>query len=302
MKLIQLAGTASLVLASLIPTPFVLAQAADAINTDEEYVAWATEFLTSLDMQSGDIDLYQAGATLRVPDNYYYLNPADAEKVLVDAWENPPGSNTLGMLFPTRVSPLDDNAWAVTIDYEEDGYVSDENADDIDYSELLFEMQKDIRAGNEQRQKSGYDTVELIGWAADPYYDASAKKLHWAKELKFGSGEDINTLNYNIRVLGRKGVLVLNFIAGMDQKSLVNAELGTVLAMADFNQGSSYADFDPDLDKVAAYGIGALIAGKVIAKTGFLVVALVFLKKFGILLLLAAFVFFKKLFSRRPAT
>ena len=35
------------------------------------------------------------------------------------------------------------------------------------------------------------------------------------EQIKFGDTEE-NTLNYNIRVLGRKGVLVLNFIAGME--------------------------------------------------------------------------------------
>jgi len=301
MRLRQLASAAPVVIALLIPASSAIAQSADSIDTDEEYISWATEFLSSLNMQSGDIELQQTGATLHVPDSYYYLNPADTEKVLVDAWENPPGSKTLGMLFPIQFSPLDDNAWAVTIDYEEDGYVSDENADDIDYAEMLTQMQKDIYAENKQRQQLGYDTVELIGWASNPYYDSLTRKLHWAKELKFGSEEGTNTLNYNIRILGRKGVLVLNFIADMSQKSLIEAELGTVLAMAEYNQGSGYADFDPDLDKVAAYGIGALVAGKVMIKTGFLVAALVFLKKFGILFLLGAAALFKIVHSRKPA-
>ena len=34
--------------------------------------------------------------------------------------------------------------------------------------------------------------------------------------------------------------------------------------------GNTYADFNPSIDKVAAYGIGALIAGKVAAKAGLL--------------------------------
>ena len=107
------------------------------------------------------------------------------------------------------------------------------------------------------------------------------------------------TLNYNIRVLGRKGVLVLNFIAGMQQKALIDERLSTVLAMAEFDQGSRYIDFDPDIDTVAAYGIGALVAGKVIAKTGFLAVILIFLKKFGIIILIAGGAFVKKIFTGR---
>ena len=67
--------------------------------------------------------------------------------------------------------------------------------------------------------------------------------------------------------------------------------------MADFDQGSTYADFDPDLDTVAAYGIGALIAGKVIAKTGFFVMALLFLKKFAVVFIMGLVLLLKRLFK-----
>jgi len=65
------------------------------------------------------------------------------------------------------------------------------------------------------------------------------------------------------------------------------------------NQGSRYLDFDPDIDEVAAYGLGALVAGKVLVKTGLLVILLAFLKKFGILIAIGAGAFLKTLFSRR---
>ena len=269
---------------------------------EAEYIAWAKGVWDSLDRQHGEIVLPNGIATLNVPDEFYYLNPADTQKVLVDIWGNPPGGETLGMLFPNDVTPFDDNPWGVTIAYEEDGYVSDEDADEIDYSELLQQMQADIREESNERVKQGYEAIDLVGWAAQPFYDKTAKKLHWAKELKFGEDEQVNTLNYNIRVLGRKGVLVLNFIAGMDQKELIDAQLHRVLAMAEFNAGSRYEDFNPNIDKVAAYGIGALIAGKVVAKTGLFAAALIFLKKFGVLILVGFAALFGKLFKRKEST
>ena len=78
-----------------------------------------------------------------------------------------------------------------------------------------------------------------------------SNKLHWAKEIKFGD-QELNTLNYNIRILGRKGVLLLNFIAGMNQLELINSKREAVLAMAEFKEGSRYENFQPDMDKVAA--------------------------------------------------
>lgn len=288
-------------LSILLASSLTFAQPA-ATNTQQDeqeaYIAWAQDLLASLDRQTGNIDIGKAGASLNVPDSFYFLNSQDAEKVLVDVWGNPPGQNVLGMLFPTEQTPFDENSWAVTIEYEEDGYINDEDADDINYSDLLKEMKKDTKESSKHRQAQGYEAIELVGWASAPYYDAQNNKLHWAKEIKFGDDPQ-NTLNYNIRVLGRRGVLVLNFIASMDQKPIIDQNLSSVVAMADFKQGSQYSDFNPELDKVAAYGIGALVAGKLAAKAGLLAVILVFLKKFGIFILIGFGALAKKLFSSK---
>ncbi|MDH4109835.1 MAG: DUF2167 domain-containing protein [Gammaproteobacteria bacterium] len=248
-----------------------------------QYEQLAT-LLESLDPQKGDIVLGDGLATLRVPEDFYYLDGQDAETVLVDLWGNPPGQDVLGMLFPAQYSPVDGESWAVTIDYSEDGYVSDEDAADIDYGDLLSDMQRDIRSGNDDRVAAGYEAIELVGWAESPHYDGGAKKLYWAKELRFGDSPD-TTLNYEIRALGRRGILSMTFIAATDQLAEINASRDQVLAMAEFNDGHRYTDFDPDFDAVAAYGIGALVAGKVAAKTGLLAAGLLFAKKFGVFIL-----------------
>lgn len=273
-------------------------EAEEVLSEEEQYYQWATQIWESLDRQTGTIEISEAGATMDVPENFYFLNPQDAEKVLVEVWGNPPSEATLGMLFPAEMTPFDDESWAVTIEYEEDGYVSDEDAGDLDYSELLEQMQDDTQLASDERVAQGYEEIELVGWAATPFYDADSHKLYWAKEIRFGD-EPLNTLNYNIRILGRKGVLVLNFIAAIDQKEVIESNLDSVLAIANFEQGSTYSDFNPDLDTVAAYGIGALVAGKVLAKTGFLVAALLFLKKFGVLILIGLGVLIKGVFSRK---
>lgn len=273
----------------------------EALALEEEYMAWASELWNSLDRQHGEISIPAASASLTVPENFYFLNAEDAETVLVEMWGNPPDESTLGMLFPADLAPYDDESWAVTLSYEEDGYVSDEDADSIDYDEMLSQMQQDVLDFNAERVEMGYEAIELVGWAEPPKYDSETHKLYWAKELHF-DGYDTNTLNYNIRALGRRGVLVLNFIANMEQLPAIRENLDTVLAMAEFDTGSAYSDFDPDIDKVAAYGIGALVAGKVLAKTGFLAVALVFLKKFGIFIVIGLGALIKGLFSRKKGT
>ncbi|MEH6471808.1 MAG: DUF2167 domain-containing protein [Halopseudomonas sp.] len=276
----------------------VSAESEEVLSEEQQYLQWAKSIWDSLDRQTGEIALADGVATLSVPENFYYLPPADAEKVLVEVWGNPPGGTTLGMLFPEQYTPFDEDAWGVTIGYEEEGYVSDENADSIDYDELLQQMKDDIRDASDERVTQGYEKIALVGWAERPHYNSAAKKMYWAKELAFGDSPD-HTLNYNIRVLGRKGVLVLNFVASMPQLQEINGNLDPVLSMANFDAGNRYQDFDPDIDEVAAYGLGALVAGKVLAKTGFLAVLLLGLKKFWIIGAIALYGGFKALFRRK---
>jgi uncharacterized membrane-anchored protein len=277
------------------------AQAIDDTQIQEANVDEAQariDFWRAMTPKQGSISIDVANVVLDVPDNYIFLNAKDAESVLVDAWGNIPGSNVLGMLMPAGVTPFDRNAWAVTIEYQADGYVSDDEAEEIDYSELLSEMQSDTLEASKSRIEQGYESIELVGWASQPYYDKQAHKLHWAKELNFG-GYEQNTLNYDIRILGRQGVLVMSFIAGMEQKAEIDAVLPEVLAIADFEKGNQYADFNPETDNYAAYGLGALITGKVLAKTGFLAMLIIFLKKFGVFIVIGIGALLKGLFSRK---
>jgi uncharacterized membrane-anchored protein len=236
-----------------------------------------------LKYQTGAIVLPNKMATLNLSDNYRYLDPTETEKLLV-AWGNPPGSETLGAVVPAAISPFDDAGWAVVVTYLDDGHVDDKDAQEIDYAEMLEDMQDGTRADSEERVKAGYGSVELVGWAQEPRYDQATRKLYWAKELKFGDGAT-NTLNFDVRALGREGVLSLNAVAAMPQLADVERDMKDLLAMASFNEGHRYEEFNEDTDKVAAYGIGALVAGGLAAKAG------LFAKLGAILLAFKKFIF-----------
>jgi len=227
----------------------------------------AEEFLSSIHFQSGKINLPGAIATLDLTPGFRYVGPDDAEKILVDAWGNPPGNKTLGMIFPANVSPLQKNGWGVVVTYEKDGHVKDNDADGIKYDELLQSMQESEKTNNEERKKSGYAESNLVGWAEPPTYDKQSHKLFWAKNIRFSDTPE-NTLNYNIRVLGREGVLVLNAVAGMNQITEVKQQMQSVNAFSEFTPGNGYNDFNEKTDKVAEYGIAALVAGGIAAKLG----------------------------------
>jgi uncharacterized membrane-anchored protein len=165
-------------------------------------------------------------------------------------------------------------------------------------------MQKSVQEADVERKKKGYASAELVGWAAPPRYDAAAHKLYWAKELKFSDAQE-DTLNYNIRMLGRRGVLVLNVIASMKQLNAIEAQTPAILDMVNFNDGHRYADFDPKVDKVATYGLAALVAGGIAAKLGLFKMLLVFLlaiKKFLIIAFVAVAARCRKLFAKRKNT
>ena len=257
----------------------------------------------NLKYQQGRIELQNGLATLDIPAGFRYLDREQTRIVLQDLWGNPGGDNTLGMLFPANLGPTDDGSWGVVITYDEDGYVKDDEAEKIDYAKLLKEMQSSTRQESKSRQKMGYPAIELVGWAAPPRYDKVAHKLYWAKHLKFtAEGQDHHSLNYNVRVLGRRGVLVLNAVGDIDQLVEVEQGMTEVMGFVAFNDGHRYADFRPGVDKVAAYGIGALVAGKVAAKAGLfklLLSAIVAAKKLVIIAVIGLAALLKKVFSGR---
>lgn len=227
----------------------------------------AAQFVASLAFKDGKIVLPGSIATLDLPAGFRYLDPKDAERVLVDGWGNPPGASSLGMIVPANVSPLSREGWGVVITYVKDGHVKDDDADAIKYDKLLKDMQEGVADNNAARKEKGYPAMTLVGWAETPHYDRASHKLYWAKTLHT-DGDQQDGLNYNIRVLGREGVLVLNAVAGMDQLAKIKTEMQQVTAFANFSDGNRYTDFDSKTDKVAEYGIAALVAGGVAAKLG----------------------------------
>jgi len=259
--------------------------------------------LESLHPVSGDVSLPGANATLHLGKDYYYLPPDEARKVLVDGWGNPPGvaQNVLGIVFPAGKTFLDDT-WGAAITYEGSGYVTDKDAKTADYDALLTQLQSGEEENNAKRKAEGYPAMHLIGWAQPPSYDATSHSVVWAQNIAFDDQSD-NSLNYDVRMLGRKGVLSLNMITSMSKLEETRADAEKLARSADFTPGERYADFKEGDDK-AGYGIAGLVAAGLgvvaVKKLGLLALILVFAKK-GLVLIIAAFAAlgakFRKLFG-----
>ena len=262
------------------------------------------KFAKSLHYQQGKTTLGSGIATLDVPQGFRFLDSSDAKRVLTEAWGNPPtvAASTLGMLFPPGADPLERNGWGINITFNADGYVKDDEAAKLDYGKMLQQLKEGAARASKKRREQGYPGFDIVGWAAPPHYDAATHKLYWAKELRFDKSPE-DTLNYEIRVLGRRGVLAFNAIAAKSRLASVESAMPQVLNFVDFNQGHRYADFKPSVDKVAAYGVGALIVG-VAAKAGllkWLIGLLAASWKFLILGFAALGALLKKVFARKKA-
>lgn len=256
---------------------------ADSLNlSDEEKDAFISYKLYSDSLDNTFTYIYDRAllnenvAKIIIPEGYKFLDKFQAQRVLSDIWGNPRDESVMGLLLKKDETPVT-TSYAIEISYSEDGYIKDDDAKDLDYDELLNEMQEDAKNANPERKRLGYPKVDLLGWATEPYYDQENKKLYWAKELLFEE-EERSTLNYNIRVLGRKGFMNLNVIGDIETLQDVENNLDPILGSVSFNSGYKYSEFDPDFDDVAAYGIGGLIAGKVLAKAGFFALILKFWK------------------------
>jgi uncharacterized membrane-anchored protein len=59
-------------------------------------------------------------------------------------------------------------------------------------------------------------------------------------------------------------------VGGEPELPRMEAGMKELLTQVQFIDGQRYAQYDSGMDKAAAYGVGALVAGKVAAKIGFL--------------------------------
>lgn len=269
---------------------------AQTASDQETYLAAMTKLESELQSRSGDIYLPEAKATLQLGTGYRFYDAQASKRILVEAWGNPPATanGVLGMVFPANASFMDDT-WGAVIEYAADGYVSDSDAQDINYTDLMKSMQDGEPALNRERQAAGYDPMYFKGWAQPPTYDAKTHRMIWAKEIQFGAAP-VNTLNYDVRILGRHGVLVMNIISEMPKLADVKQQANALMHTAVFSEGARYSDYKAG-DTRAAYGLAGMIAGGTLAaaakKIGLLGIILAFAKKGWILIVMAIAAIFR---------
>jgi uncharacterized membrane-anchored protein len=241
------------------------------------------------------------GIALDLPADYDFLPMPEAGK-LMESMGNLYNENLLGL-----VAARDDQSpWFITLRYDEDGYVKDD--DSVDGDELLESMRDSLPEVNEEREAQGFAPLTLDGWDEKPHYDKVKHHLVWCLRV---SDKEGSSANYNTRVLGRKGHVSINLVTDPARVATDKPHALAMLAATKFVDGSRYEDFDAATDKVAEYGLAGLVAGGaglgamklvklgLLAKMWKVILAAIIAGKKAIILLAVALVAgIKKLFSR----
>lgn len=192
-----------------------------------------------------------------------------------------------------------DGTWFAIYDFEDIGFVKDD--DKIDSAALLKTLQDNQTEANKQRADEGLDALTISGWAVPPHYDPATHNLEYGLNLSSGNGD---TVNYRMRILGRRGVMNATLITAPQYFTADLAAFRATQKGFSFNKDETYAAFT-DGDKVSEYGLAALVTGGAavaLAKGGLLKGFFVALAAFWKLILAAVVALgagIKRIFLRR---
>lgn len=230
------------------------------------------------------------GLELALPEGMILFEKAVAQELLKQGGES--YEDIVGAVFRKGSS------WSVLISVEDSGYVSDDDAGQLDADTLLSQIKIGTAAQNQKRREVGTSELIIDDWTAKPSYDRTKHHLVWGLAAHDADGK---VVNFNTRVLGRYGVVSVNLIDAPENMQTSIPEGLTVLEATRFKDGHRYADFREG-DRESGMSLTGLIVGgagvAVAKKAGLLAAVAIFMKK-GWILIVAAFAGIAKLFRRK---
>jgi len=215
-------------------------------------------------------------AEIKLPEGFAFVGPDSLDKFF-EMTHNMRGGREVGV----ALSP---EGWMLYFDYNEVGYVKDDDKANLDAEKLYQRLEEGQIAANENRKRKGWSELKLRGWETTPHYDEKTHNLKWA--FKISSSHDQHKtvgINESIRLLGRGGVMEVTLVGDLDQFKINEEQTDKMLTDFRYLPGSSYAEFRSG-DKVAKYGLAALVvggAGVLAAKAGLFAKLGVLLAKAG---------------------
>jgi uncharacterized membrane-anchored protein len=225
-------------------------------------------------------------ASIKVPDGYVFAD-GDNTRTFMETIGNPATDMEVGCLAPDHLQ------WFLVFEFNPVGFVSDDEKDSLDEDALLESIIKSTEKSNKVRERRGITPIEVQGWHTTPQYNSQTHNLEWAIKA-MSDGESL--INHNTRILGRNGVMEVTFVGEhYDLSTKLNAAKRALNGFH-YTQGNRYEEYVQG-DKIAKYGLGALIAGGTAAvalKSGLLR----WLWKIIVVAVIGVGAFFKKLFGR----
>lgn len=204
-------------------------------------------------------------AQIQIPDGFLFTGPEGTQQFLT-LTENPPDPKTVGVLLPVG----DTESFIVFFTYEDSGHVKDDDSAAIDADKLLAGIKAGNEAGNAERRRQGWEGIQVMDWAVPPGYEAATHRLAWGIRGRTDGGQML--ANYDVRVLGRTGVMSVTMACSPEQVQSLIPRLQELLGGFEFKAGHRYAEWRSG-DKLASYGLTGLIAGGAVvaaAKAGWL--------------------------------
>lgn len=207
--------------------------------------------LNELNWQHGNCTArFKNIASLPLPEGYMWLSGKDMRDLL-EMMGNPLSGGEVGIVAPEAFE------WFVVFEFDDCGYVKDEDRDKLDERALLKSIREGTAEANKERRRRGWDPIELVGWEQPPRYDHITNDLVWAIR---GRSSDGDSINYDRRRLGRRGVMSITLVLAPEQMEDVVPVFDDLMQGYRFNHGHGYAEYRPG-DKIAKYGLAALITG-----------------------------------------
>tara|TARA_B100001057_G_C22670881_1_gene879806 strand:- start:66 stop:977 length:912 start_codon:yes stop_codon:yes gene_type:complete len=248
----------------------------------------------NLDEKEHNAFIKKANAKVLILDNEIYLdNYKDINQF--SWWAYGHGTEK------TMVMHIRGTGYDVFLDYRDDGYVKLDDWKNVNSNNLLSGLREIAKANAIYLKEKNLDYVNKIDWIYKPTLNQENKSVSYSYKVDWNSGQQ--SMESKNLILGKKGYLESAFVVAYKKdidlkyesdfsKDFVNGVI--------FNEGFKHSDYKPG-DKIAAAGIGGLVAGslgvKVLAKTGLLAKLLKFWW-----ILLAPLAFFGKFLSGKESS
>src|SRR5882762_6196409 len=175
-------------------------------------------------------------ADIQIPEGYRFADKVGAQKLL-QLTHNLTNGREMGAIV------ANDADWFMIFEFDDTGYVKDEEGDKLDASAILKSITDNTEHANSERAKRGWTPIHVKGWERPPFYDQQTHNLTWASLLKSDGPVDDTAVNHSVRILGRRGTMNVDLVASPAEYVGLPEKFNALLAEFHYTGGNRYSDF-----------------------------------------------------------